>query len=445
LTSIIKKNLGFINPSSEYLHDPFKGDPHTQLYLLTEIESRLTNVNPQLIDLRGIKKEFAHRHIPECDVYLHSVYTLDIQEQRGIVKSIREHYPNAVHIAGGPHVIEFPEESLQNFDSIVIGEGEEPIISALNDFQDLRLKNVYRQTSKVDLNAYPFSLRKYLPKSSVARKNMMTLKSNKDLGDLLGTTTLFSRGCPYSCAFCEMPGMKQFDKGSRYRRPESIRDEIEYLKQEYGIQGINLLDEIGIPLGRASAIAHLESIADTNILWRGQTRVDAINPEIAKLAKESGCIALGMGVESAAQEPLDLINKRTKVEDAKQAIRILKEEGIETRVYMILGLPGEPQDIVKRTTDFIDETQPDLVYLSMFAVRPGTEVYRNPKKFGIKKINTDWEKTMHLFGRYEHETPTLTFEYERNAPWGRAFTNDELVNNLIEVQTKLRERGMTFA
>ena len=50
-------------PSSEYLHDPFKGDPHTQLYILTLLEEHFgTQVNPQLIDLRGVKKDFAHRH-----------------------------------------------------------------------------------------------------------------------------------------------------------------------------------------------------------------------------------------------------------------------------------------------------------------------------------------------------------------------------------------------
>ncbi|MCX6746768.1 MAG: radical SAM protein [Candidatus Pacearchaeota archaeon] len=437
-------NIGFINPSSDYLKDPFRGDPHTQLYILTELEEHFGNkINPLLIDLRGIKREFAIQHIPECDLYLHSVYTLDYNEQKSLVKGLREYYPKAKHIAGGPHVVEFPEESAKIFDSLIIGEGEESIIDVLNDLQNSDLKKVYEQKSKIDISLYPFSRRKYLPKSATAKKGLMTLKSKKGYEELLGTTTLFSRGCPFNCAFCAMPNLKQFDKGTRYNSPGKIKDEIEYLKKEYDIQGINMLDEIGIPFSKEKAISYLEAIASTGIVWRAQTRVDGITPEIAKMAKDAGCIALGLGIESVSQTALDMINKKIQVEDARRTLKILKENGIETRAYMILGLPGEPRDIVKQTWDFIEETQPDLVYLSLFTVRPGTEVYSNPKKFGIKNVNTDWDKTMHLFGRYDNEIPTLTFEYENETPWGKGFTQRELVNNYIEIQTKLRERGLS--
>ena len=437
-------NVGFICPSSHYLHDPFKGDPHTQLYLLTILEEKFRDeINPSLIDLRGIKRKFAIRQIPECDIYLHSVYTLDYTEQKSIVRRLRENYPKAKHIAGGPHVIEFPEESLNLFDSLIIGEGEESIVQVIDDVMNNKLESVYKQESKIDINAYPFPLRKYLPKSAVARKDMMTLKSNKEYKEILGTTTLFSRGCPYNCTFCSMPQLKQFEKKTRYRKPNLIKDEIKYLQMEYGIRGINLLDEIGIPLNKEKAISHLEAIAETGILWRGQTRVDGFTPEIARLARDSGCIAMGLGAESASQMALDMINKGIKVKRSKKAIRLLKENNIETRVYLILGLPGEPRDIVKKTWKFIEETKPDLVYLSLFTVRPGTEVYNNPKRFGIKNVDTDWDRTMHLFGRYEDEAPTLTFEYEEHTPWGRGFSKEELINNYIELQSKLRENNMS--
>jgi len=79
--------IGFINPSSDYLFDPFKGDPHTHFQILTVLEDRLNGkVKPSLIDLRGVDRNFALSHIPEQDVYLHSVYTLDYEEQEGLKK-----------------------------------------------------------------------------------------------------------------------------------------------------------------------------------------------------------------------------------------------------------------------------------------------------------------------------------------------------------------------
>lgn len=438
-------NIGFIFPSSEYLFNPFKGDPHTHFQILTVLESHFgKKVNLSLIDLRGIKREFALYRINECDVYLHSVYTLDFNEQIALVQGLRKRFPRAKHIAGGPHVAVFQRECLKVFDSLIIGDGEEAIIEAITDLTKLKSKKIYKQKRPIDINIYPIPSRKYLPKSTIARFGMLTLKNKKGYDDLLGTTAIFSRGCPYSCSFCAMPSIKNYNPGIRYRNPEFIRSEIEYLKRDYNIQGINFLDEIGIPLDKKKALAHLEAIGRSSIIWRGQCRVDSITPEIAKFAKESGCIALGLGVESAWQPSLDIVNKKINIERAKETIRILKANEIEARVYMIIGMPAEPEDIVERTWEFIQEVKPDLVMLSLFTVRPGTEVFGNPKKFGIIRINTNWDKTMHMFNRYADEAPVLTFEYSKNTPWGRGMDNRSILNNYLELQRRLKEHGLSI-
>ncbi len=437
-------DVGFINPSSDYLHDPFRGDPHTHFHILTLLESRLEGrINPLLIDLRGIQKKFALNHIPECDVYLHSVYTLDYEEQVSIIKGLRELYPNAKHIAGGPHANVFSNECSKVFDSIVLGDGEESIIRAIGDINSSNLKKIYKQESLININNYPVPSRKYLPKTAVVKKGLMKLRHKKGSEELLGTTAIFTRGCPYNCYFCAIPNVRQYNEGIRERSPELIKDEITYLQKEYGIDGINLLDEIGIPLSRKRAISRLEAIATTGIKWRGQCRVDGINLELAKLAKESGCVSLGLGVESVSQKTLDIINKKINVKEARQTIHLLKENGIEVRAYIILGLPGEPKDIVDKTWDFIQETDPEVVYLSIFTIRPGTEVYDNPKKFGIKNITDDWTKNHHMYGRYEEELPKITFEYEKQTPWGIGPSQEEIVNNYVALQTRLREKGIS--
>ena len=117
--------VGFIFPSSDYLFDPFRGDPFTHFHILTILEEAFGNaVDLHLIDLRGIKRHFARYHIPECDVFLHSVYTLDFLEQREIVSDLRQRYPHALHIAGGPHANVFPEECVLIFDAVIFGEGD---------------------------------------------------------------------------------------------------------------------------------------------------------------------------------------------------------------------------------------------------------------------------------------------------------------------------------
>lgn len=437
--------IGFIFPSSEYLHNPFKGDPHTHLQILTVLDDRFGDkVALHLIDLRGIKRAFAMSRMPECDLYLHSLYTLDFNEQVAIVRGLKDRFPKARHIAGGPHATVFSDECLKLCDSVVLGDGEESIVKAVNDLRETgQLKPIYEEKEELDINEYPIPSRRFLPEATVARRGMMTLKTKPGGEKMLGTTVIFSRGCPFRCIYCTMPQMKKFSSGLRYRDPHLVEQEILYLKKSYGMEGINLLDEIGIPIGRDKAIAHLEAIGRAGITWRGQTRVDCITAETAKLARQSGCVAMGLGVESVEQQCLDIINKKATVEKARGAIRLLKENDIEVRIYLMLGLPAEPDDIVERTWRFIQEASPDIVILSLFSIRPGTEVFNQREKYGIRTVSEDWDKTMHMFGRYENETPTLTFEYAENTPWGKSKSPDRIVKEYMELQTKLRETGLS--
>jgi len=436
-------HIGFIQPSSDYLHDPFRGDPFTHLQILTVLENHFSsNVNLEFIDLRGVKKEFAVYHIPECDIYLYSVYTLDYKEQVEIVGVLKSLYPKAIHIAGGPHANTFPEESLNVFDALILGEGERTIIQAIKDFINGRLKKIYKEAGIININDYPHWQRKYMRSSAVAKSNLMTQKRKPESRKIIGTTVMFSRGCPYNCHFCAIIHARKDTPGIRYRTPELIEQEITYLKREYGIQGINLMDEIGIPLNKRTAVQHLEALGRSNVIWRGQCRVDGINPELAKLAKQSGCVALGLGVESVHQLSLDIINKKICTEQTVRTIRSIKEAGIEARLYMIMGLPAEPKDIVEKTWSFIQETQPDLVYLSIFTIRPGTEIYNHPDRFGIKSVSTEWEKTMHMHGRFGDETPLPTFEYHKETPWGEGMSPETIINNYLELQKRLKENNL---
>lgn len=439
----MKLRVGFILPTSEYLFDPFRGDPFTHFHILTILEDVFGDkIEPLLIDLRGVKKRFMINHIPECDIFLHSVYTLDFVEQCEIVASLRKYYPRAVHIAGGPHVNVYPDECSLIFDSLIFGEGEERIVCAVRDFFENTLQRTYRQSGIVDIDLYPYWRRHFLPKSATVRSNMLTLKRKQGLEKLKGTTAMFSRGCPYRCHFCAIDYARREAPGIRFRAPAHIESEIEYLKHEYGVEGLSLTDEIVFPLQRQAAIKHLEAIGRAGILWRGQCRVDGVNDETAALARQAGCIALGMGVESVVQRCLDIINKRISVAKAREAIRILKQNDIEARLYLIIGLPGEPDNIVDITWQFIQETEPDLVYLSLFTIRPGTEVFRCPDTFGITRVNTDWTKTMHLHNSSKDDKPSLTFEYAAETPWGRGMSSDTIIGNFLELQTRLQTAGL---
>ena len=189
----------FIVTSSKQNYKPFRNQPLGELYLSTILEQHFKDqLDVSMIDLRSINPDDAIYHVPERDVYMYSVTTLDYLDTKRIVGEIRQIYPNAKHIAGGPHIEALPEESSKIFDAISLGKGEESIKRMIEDISNSRLKNLYKQEGNIDFSSYPYASRKFLPKSAIAQSGIL----NGENRDLNGTSVLFSRGCPFQCSYC---------------------------------------------------------------------------------------------------------------------------------------------------------------------------------------------------------------------------------------------------
>jgi len=396
-------------------------------------------VDLSLIDLRGVDEDSLLYHIPEKDVFLYSAATPDFTEIATIVQGLRSIYPKAKHIAGGPHINVFPEECSRVFGSIVLGEGEESIVKVINDILVSDLKPIYRQEERIDLDAYPYPSRQYLPRKAVVDTGLL---GGKYL-NLPATTALFSRGCPFNCYFC---ANKKFTFGPiRFRSPQLVEEEIEYLKREYQIEALAIKDDNAIPLNPRVARPFLEAIGRTGIKWRGQSRANGVHPDMVKLAWEAGCTDVAIGVESASQEVLKINNKRLDLNKAKEYIRLLEKTGMGVRLHFIIGLPGEPDDIVERTLAFIAESEPSSVLLSFLCPMPGSELFNHPERFGMHITTFDWRKYTVVGGRFtEDELPNIVFEYDEVTPWGKGISKERILQNYVRLQATLRERRLNF-
>ncbi|MFH0732094.1 MAG: radical SAM protein [Candidatus Omnitrophota bacterium] len=434
-------SVGIIIPSWHYWNSPCRIQPLYELYFATIIDSRLSaeNVDTGIIDLRGIRLDQQIYHIPERDLYLYWIAkTADYSGIQTIVTQLKLIYPKAKHVAGGTHIDVFPEESSQDFDAVVVGPGEESFINIINDCRKGLLNKIYKTDYKnVQYNDYPYIRRHYLPESAIVN-NLLFERYGENIRS---TCVLFSRGCCFRCKFCayNIPSFIQM------RSPKSIKEEIKYLKEEYNVQAINLKDEICIPVSREVAIPFLESIRDSQIMWRGQTAIVGITEEKIALARKSGCVELAVGVESVSQQVLDIIDKKISIQDVKNFIKLCKKYSIKVKMCLIFGLPGEPRDIVEMTRSFIEENKPDYVSLSGLSPMPGSEIYNNYRYYGIKCIETDWDKYAHLLYRFsDYEEVGLPYEYEESNRWGKTFFREEIIENIRQLQRYCRERNMAY-
>ena len=83
--------VGCINSSGSYNADPFRNQPLTIIYLLTYLEKYFgEKLELSLIDLRGLPENEFASHIPENDIFLYTLTTLDFNEAERLVQKLRK-------------------------------------------------------------------------------------------------------------------------------------------------------------------------------------------------------------------------------------------------------------------------------------------------------------------------------------------------------------------
>jgi anaerobic magnesium-protoporphyrin IX monomethyl ester cyclase len=428
-------------PSWHYYTDPLKHQPYWEIYYATCVERAGHSVD--IVDLRDIDANTTSLYqavskIPERSFFFYWIFkTGDAAEIYSIAFLLKKQYPQSIHAAGGTHVDMCPAESQQYFDALIIGPGETSFHTIIEDHRLNQLKPQYKQGYKTSpFDNGPIANRAFLPESKIVNKKLFD-----QYDEIKGTLAYFSRGCVFNCSFCTYNVPNYLD----CRSGENIREEIAYLKREYQINAILVKDEIAISPNRTRSIEMLTALGDSDIIWRGQTTTLAKHEQL-KLAKESGCIELAIGVETVDPSVMSIVNK--KWQSKKQIMTFIENAkilGIKVKICLILGLPGESKDILSKTIRFLEETEPDYISVSGFLPVPGSPIFNDYKNYGIKSIDPDWNKFGHLLFRFsEEEEIGLPFEYEPATPWGSSFTRNEIIENIVALQNWARERSMTY-
>lgn len=431
--------VSFVVPSWHYYADPTKHQPYWELYYATHLKNAGLNVD--VIDLRisaSDSFEDMAKSIKEADFYFYWIFkTGDALEIYSIVKILKNRFPKSIHAAGGTHVDKTPDDAKNHLDAIVIGPGEKSFINIINDQISNNLLKVYASNyPDVPFSETLIPNRDFLPKEVIVNNKLFT-----GYADVPATLTYFSRGCIYKCSYCtyNVPNALQV------RTPIQIKDEISYLKDTYSIKGILVKDEVAINPNKKICTETLNALKESDIIWRGQTTTLATLDQL-KHAADSGCLELAIGVETADENVMKLIDKTWQ--DRKQILDFAKnarQVGIKIKVCLILGLPGEPRDIVRKTINLLEELKPNFASVSGFLPVPGSPIANNPNKFGIKKIDKDWHKYSHLLFRFaDNEEVGLPFEYDTSENSINVFTRQEIIENIIEVQKWLKDRGMVY-
>jgi anaerobic magnesium-protoporphyrin IX monomethyl ester cyclase len=388
----------FINPpqtSSKYKFIGVVAPPLGIAYMAAVLEEN--GINVSIIDASALEMTWedleAELKMAPPDVVAITALTPTISQALKSADITRKTCPDALVVMGGYHPTFNYEEVLESdsVDVVVRGEGEYTMLDLvktlenggdLTEVKGIAFKDTVTPVRPpiTDLDNLPFPARHLLPMDHYKLFNMKTNMS----------TMITTRGCPMQCSFCASAALH--GPKLRLRSPKNVVDEMEHLVNDHNVETIAFMDDT-FTLRRKRVLEICEEIKkrDLNVLWGCTARVDTLSEDVIRQMREAGCIAMFMGVESADQQVLDEVNKNTSIAKIRSAFELSKKEKMRTIASVVLGMPGDTRESIKRTVKFVKELNPSYAVFSLATPYPGTRFYQQTLEKNLIKVK-DWSK-----------------------------------------------------
>ena len=200
-----------------------------------------------------------------------------------------------------------------------------------------------------------------------------------------------SRGCPYSCDFCVAP----IHQGHKFRErsPKALVDEIERSYRDFGIDFFYLWGDT-VTLNVKTFTAFCDELVARNlpIQWFGNARADNLtDPAFVHRLRKAGCWMLAMGIETESEEIRKDMVKKLERQKIQAALTNMRDAGIRSFAFFILGYPGETLATIDHTIDYAIELNPDFANFYPAVPYPGTALYDKVVRDGML-VDEDWSR-----------------------------------------------------
>ncbi len=345
--------------------------------------------------------------------------------------------PAALVMVGGVHCNFYPESSLTDFGASVAayGESEDTVLDILGragrrefsgipgilwrDAGGLVRRNPARPLMR-DIDQLPLPARHLLPAGNVVMSDRLAGT------DLTMAHVMFSRGCPFPCSFCAA-GQSRI----QYRSGQSARDELEHLIGAYGIQGFSIVDDNFI-VSKAKVADICDQVSGLGLRWSALSRVDTVDTALLAKMAASGCIEVKYGMESGSEPLLKAMRKNTTRAKIRAAVHATTDAGIAAKAFIIHGFPGENEQTTDETISLLTELAPDIARVSLFRFvpLPGTQVYEQPARYGIKgtHLQPGWDGDWSAFHIHHNDRRW----WGTDAEWAQVESSYRRLRDFIE-------------
>lgn len=349
--------------------------------------------------------DFVDRFRP--DVIGFQMYSSDRTLVRSYLTRLGRMASRPVIVAGGPHPSSVPQGVLDEFaphiDYAFAGEAEIALSKFLSVLEDkstgpealagvpgliwrdqgaIRVNPSYFHPDLDDLGMPAWDLLRpeFYPHSPYAAFTQ----------HLPVTLVSASRGCPNRCTFCAAGYLS--GHRVRYRSPEAIVDEIEWLKNSHGIREIQFSDDnLTADPDVVARLCEIMIDRRLDVPWScpNGVRSDTLSQELLQLMRRSGCYSLAVGIETGSKRLLAKIHKGISLDRVPATLEMVQEAGIRTVGYFILGLPTETPEERRQTISLALSLPLDLANFMLYCPLPGTPLYDEVAGTG-RFIDAEW-------------------------------------------------------
>ncbi len=303
-------------------------------------------------------------------------------------------------------------------DICVLGEGEKTFLKIVNraeskktldDYSDIlgiafinslgKLSNTGYEVQIPKEEVYDFDWEELAASSDIDRFIFSPLKSEQPLSWLTHSPKASeshrldkniaeihsSKGCVARCTFCH-----RFEKGIRYIPVDILRTRIQHLVENYNLGFLVFADE-NFGTDRRWLRHFCEMIEPFDLLWRvAGMRVNCITPDVLDLMKAAGCTSVVYGMETGSARMLQVMEKKTKVEQNFDAMKWTIDAGLYSIIQLVIGMPGESPDTIDETIEFCktsltlrkDQNSNNLS-INYAQALPGTPLYEFGRREGV--------------------------------------------------------------
>jgi anaerobic magnesium-protoporphyrin IX monomethyl ester cyclase len=350
-------------------------------HLRQTFDSRITVV---INDLSGLSRD--RWRIGEADIYGITTYVSSLSAMAQIARFCKQRNQDATVVIGGAHPTAAPESAElrdnADVDYVVVGDGEQAVERLVR--------------ARLEGNGKPGQDRVVhggrlveIPYPAYDMVNLLTY--HRTVGGSPSLPYVTTRGCVYECAACGLRSIHSLYRAIRSTAPIRVFEDLNRARADHGVRAINIQDDL-FTFDRERLYALLDLIEPLQLRFRCHGRAGLDSEEVYERLARAGCVQVAWGIESGCQKMLDRMNKRVTVEDNRNVIAWAKKHGITTRAFLILGFPGETKETIEETKRFILEVDPDQVFVSSMVCYPGTAVWQDPARFGVTRIDSDFDQ-----------------------------------------------------